>query len=145
MDKTAHNGSGISIMGKQDDARLLRQATIVSGMMLDLARGFHGDYRKKHVGAVWEELLVAFVLWQTDTAKKPMSALGIANYLGIPRSNVNRAILALIDQGLICKVRRRYARDPGFIAARPLSENFRAIRLTVIRAGRALQEVFPEA
>lgn len=132
-------------MRKEDDFdRLLQQATIVSAMMLALARGFHGDYHNnKHVGAVWEELLVAFVLWSTDTTRHPMTVLGIAKALGIPRSNVNRAIDALVVAGLAYKVRRRYARDVRFIEARPTSEHFRAIRKTVMRAGRQLQAIFP--
>src|SRR4029077_240027 len=129
-------------MGRDDEARLLQQATIVSTMMIAVARGFHGDYRRKHVGAVWEELLVAFVLWKTDTILKPMTVLGIANYLGIPRTNVNRAVLALIDQGLVCRVQRRYGRNVGFISARPNSRFFRDIRVAVIRAGRELEDAF---
>lgn len=131
-------------MSKDDEAKLLLQAAIVSNMMLALARGFHGDYRRKHVGAVWEELLVAFVLWQSDTVTKPMTVLGVANYLGIPRSNVNRAVAALVAGGLVRKVKRRYGRDVEFIAARPTSEHFRDIRKTVIKAGRRLQAIFPD-
>lgn len=125
-----------------NEKKLLQQATIVATMMLALARGFHGDYRKKHVGRVWEELLVAFVLWEADTMAKPLTILGIANYLGIPRSNVNRAIIALIEQGLVCKVHRRYGRNVDYISLRPNSRFFREIREAVIKAGRELDHLF---
>jgi DNA-binding MarR family transcriptional regulator len=127
-----------------DEKKLLLQASIVATMMLALARGFHGDYRNKHVGRVWEELLVCFVLWKTDTALEPMTALGISRYLGIPRSNVSRAIDALIDGGLVRKVHRRYGRDTDFISARPNSRFFREIREAIVTAGSQLQDVFRE-
>lgn len=130
-------------MGHQQEiARLVAQAVIVSTMMLAVSRGFHGDYRRKHVGAVWEELLVAFVLWHTDTMLKPMTVLSIAKFLGIPRSNVHRALDALVVSGLVCKVGRRYGRDLDFIAVRPNSRFFRDIRAAVMKAGRELESVF---
>ena len=132
-------------MSKQDELRLLQQATIVSTMMLALARGFQGDYRRKHVGAVWEELLVAFVLWQADTVAQPMTVAEISRYLGIPRSNVARAMGALIEQGLACRVKRRYGRNVAFISVRPTSRFFREIREAVIKAGTELQTVFRNA
>lgn len=132
-------------MSKEDEFRLLQQATIVSTMMLAVTRAMQGEYRRKHVGARWEELLVAFVLWQADTTLKPMTIADIAKSLGIPRSNVSRAILELVDQGLICRIERRYGRDVGFISGRPNSRHFRDIREAIIRAGSDLQVVFKNA
>lgn len=129
-------------MSKKDEAKLLQQATIVSAMMIALARGFHGDYRRKHVGAVWEELLVAFMLWKSDTMKQPMTIMGISNDLGIPRTNVSRAVAALLAQGLVCKINRRYGRNVGFISVRPNSRFFREIREAVMKAGRELEVLY---
>ena len=124
------------------ERQLLLQATIVSTMMLAVARGFHGDYRRKHVGAVWEELMVSFVLWAEDTTQNPLTILGIAKILGIPTTNVSRAVAILVGQGLVCKIKRGYGRDVSFISARPNSRFFIEIRQAVMTAGAELQEVF---
>lgn len=131
-------------MTDKEVERLLQQATIVSTMMLALSRGFHGDYNNKHVGAVWEELLCAFVLWHRDTVSHPMTISQIAKLLGIPPSNAKRAIKALCAAGLVCTVKRRYARDVRFIRDRPHSPFFVEIRLAVLTAGRELQILFPD-
>jgi DNA-binding MarR family transcriptional regulator len=126
------------------EQKLVQQAAIVSTMMLAVARAMHGDYRRKHVGAVWEELLTAFVLWQADTVTDPMSVAEIAKVLGIPRSNVKRALDALIDDnhGLARKTGQRYCRNVDFVSVRPNSRHFTDIRVSVIRAGRELERVF---
>lgn len=129
-------------MSETESERLVQQAMIVATMMLAVSRAMHADYRHKHVGAVWEGLLTAFVLWHVDTVAAPKTILGIAKFLGIPRSNVKRACEELVAAGLACKIKRRYARDVRFILARPGSPFFVDIRVAVMTAGRELERVF---
>lgn len=129
-------------MSHHEIAKILQQAVIVSTMMLAVSKAMHGDYRRKHVGAVWEELLCAFVLWHVDTVTKPQTASGVAKFLGIPRSNAKRSLDALVAGGLARKVGRGYGRNVDFIAVRPNSRFFGEIRAAVMKAGRELERVF---
>jgi hypothetical protein len=130
-------------MSQDEIDKLVQQATIVSTMMLALSRAFHGDYQRKHPGAAWEEYLVAFALWHTDTVANPMTIADIVKTLGnVPRSNIDRALDALLVSGLVCRSKRRYARNIGFISRRLDSPFFVDIRVAVVTAGRELETVF---
>lgn len=122
---------------------LLQQATIVSSMMLTVIQHMHGDFDHKHPGAILEQLIVAFVFWGRDTISRPLTVTEVAKILRIPRSNVDRAVDVLNQQGLIREIKRqRFGRNLNFIAVRPNSTHFVEIRMAVMAAGDALRRVF---
>ncbi|WP_139486474.1 hypothetical protein [Bradyrhizobium ivorense] len=102
----------------------------------------HRDYRRKHVGAVAEENFVAAVVVDNDDAgKPPISVSGIAQALNMPRSNVGRAVNALVDQGRIRKEGRGYVTDLDFFAERINADYFKNIQKAIITAARELQNM----
>ena len=80
-------------------------AYTMSGMLVDCVRVIHADaYSPKHIGASLEEMFVSFAVHIGTAENRPMSATKIAGFLGVPRSNVLRALAALKKKHVIYSV-----------------------------------------
>jgi hypothetical protein len=122
---------------------LVQQSVIVSTMMLTVLKNMHDDYGTKHPGAVFEELIVAFVLWREDTMLHPKSVNEIARECGIPPTNVRRIVAALCTVGILTEPsHRRYARNPDYLAARLKSVQYKNIRKAIVTAGAGLRKIY---
>lgn len=106
-------------------------------MVLTIVAAMQRVYRRKHVGASWEELLVSMVVRRNDEAGKP--PLSIADIEKIPRSNVQRAVRALIREGVTSRVGRDYRANPDFFAARVDAAYMTKVREAIITAARELE------
>jgi|SRR6187402_1595333 len=124
---------------------LIQQSVIVSTMMLTVIKNMHEDYgdKNKHPGAVYEQLIVAFVLWREDSMLNPKPVNEIAKETGIPPTNVRRAVRTLCNVGILAEPRhRRYARNTDYIAARLKSRQYKNIRKAIVTAGLALGKIY---
>jgi DNA-binding transcriptional ArsR family regulator len=106
----------------RDDAALLRrhhQAAILSRMMVTIIAALHSTYRRKNVGAVFSELMVAFAIRiNDDDGKPPLQINTIAKIVKMPRSNVRRALEVLVEVGMAKKQDDGYVGDLEFLKAR---------------------------
>jgi len=98
-------------------------------------------YARKHVGAVFEELLVAMMIRMSDEiGAPPRTASDISKYLGLPRSNVRRCLDALISEGVIRKVSEHgHSGELDWLASRIDAEYFLKIRDAIITAADELK------
>jgi hypothetical protein len=84
-------------------------AHAVGSMLVDCMRVIHADaYSPKHIGASLEEMLVSFAVHIGTAEDRPMSATKIAGFLGVPRTNVLRALAALKKKDIIYGVGNVY-------------------------------------
>ncbi|MHC2534248.1 helix-turn-helix domain-containing protein [Bradyrhizobium diazoefficiens] len=144
---TAHAGiAGNDVMAVKKISPALakrrKQSAIVSRMMITIVKQLQRDYRRKHIGQSFEELLVAMkVRAHEDAGKPPITISDVAKFLNMPRSNARRALEAVIHhQGIIRKDGRGFITDPAYHAARIDAENFAAIRQAIITAADELRE-----
>lgn len=123
-------------------ARRHRQSAIVARMMLTIVALFHRDYSRKHIGAVFEELLVAMAVRDHDEHGDgvPISVNGIAKKLGVPRSNVIRAVARLIHHGVIERSEKGCRGRLDYLQARIDAEYFTGIVRAVIEAADELKQ-----
>lgn len=98
-------------------------------------------YERKHLGAVFEELLVALAIRVNDDfGAPPITASDIARHLGVPRSNVRRCLDLLIDEGVIRKEGEHgYRGELDWLAARIDAGYFRKIHDAIIIAADQLK------
>jgi DNA-binding IclR family transcriptional regulator len=98
-------------------------------------------YPRKHLGAVFEELLVAMMIRMSDDlGASPRTASDISRYLGLPRSNVRRCLDALISEGVVRKVNENgHTGELDWLASRLDAEYFLRIRDAIITAADALK------
>jgi predicted ArsR family transcriptional regulator len=98
-------------------------------------------YPRKHLGAVFEELLVAMMIRMSDElGAPPRTASDISRYLGLPRSNVRRCLDALISEGVVREVNENgHAGELDWLASRVDAEYFLKIRDAIITAADALK------
>src|ERR1043165_6142411 len=86
-------------------AKRCKQSAIVGRLLVAGFVAMRSGYARKHLGAVFEELLVAMMIRMSDDlGAPPRTASDISRYLGLPRSNVRRCLEALISEGVIRKV-----------------------------------------
>jgi DNA-binding MarR family transcriptional regulator len=82
-------------------------------MMLAILKAAHEGRQEKHIGQILERMLVSLVIIDSADQGAPATATEIANRLGIPRSNVRRAIDALVATGRVQKIGLMRARRAG--------------------------------
>jgi len=104
-------------------------------------------YPRKHLGAVFEELLVAMMIRVSDDlGALPRTASDISKYLGLPRSNVRRCLDALISEGVVRKVDDHgYAGELDWLASRIDANYFLKIRDAIVTAADELKRLDPHA
>jgi hypothetical protein len=94
-------------------------AIAVSRLVVDLVRVVHeSDYLHRHFGAVLEEIFVGFCVHIGTIEERPMSATKISSYIGVPRTNVSRALRELVHRGAIYKVGFNYLTNLDRLAER---------------------------
>jgi hypothetical protein len=96
-------------MNSKQETLELRFAYTVSRMLVECVRVIHTDaYLPKHLGASLEEMFVCFAVHIGTAEDRPMSATKIAGFLGVPRTNVLRALAALKRKNVVYNVGNVY-------------------------------------
>jgi hypothetical protein len=126
------------------DARLEKrhkQSAIVGRLLVTCFVAMRSGYPRKHLGAVFEELLVAMMIRVSDDlGAPPRTASDISKYLGFPRSNVRRCLNALIGEDVIRKEGEHgYRGKSDWLASRIDAEYFLTIRDAIITAADELK------
>ena len=126
------------------DAALVKrhkQSAIVGRLLVACFVAMRSGYPRKHLGAVFEELLVAMMIRMSeDLGAPPRTASDISRYLGLPRSNVRRCLDALIGEGVIRKEGEHgYRGELDWLASRIDAEYFLTIRDAIVTAADQLK------
>ena len=118
-----------------------KQSAIISRLTVACFVAMRSGYDRKHLSAVFEELLVGLVIRvNDDLGAPPITASDIARHLGVPRSNVRRCLDLLIGEGVIRKEGQYgYRGELDWLAARIDAEYFLKIRDAIIAAADQLQ------
>jgi PAS domain S-box-containing protein len=104
-----------------------QQAAMVYRMIIANWTAIHRDYApKKHVCAAFQEMFVAMMIRVNEAdGQKPISISALAKRLDMSRSNVRRAISALIShKGVVRKSGEGYIGDPDYVAARADADDY---------------------
>jgi hypothetical protein len=111
-------------------------------MLLSCVRVIHTDaYSSRHMGASLEEMFVCFAVHIGTAEDRPMSASKIAGFLGIPRTNVLRAVAGLKKRKIIYQIGNVYLTNVERLAERITSSlRERQIR-TIARANADLSKL----
>jgi len=124
-----------------------KQSAIVGRLLVACFVAMRSGYPRKHLGAVFEELLVAMMIRVSDDlGALPRTASDISKYLGLPRSNVRRCLDALISEGVVRKVDDHgYAGELDWLASRIDANYFLKIRDAIVTAADELKRLDPPA
>jgi hypothetical protein len=129
---------------KNSDAALAKrhkQSAIIGRLTVSCFVAMRSGYARKHLGAVFEELLVALAIRiADDLGTPPLTASHLSKHLGLPRSNVRRCLEALIGEGVIRKQGEHgYTGELDWLASRIDAEYFLTIRDAIINAADELK------
>ena len=122
-------------------ARRHKESAIVGRLTVACFVAMRSGYARKHLGAVFEELLVALAIRVADDlGAPPLTASDLSRHLGLPRSNVRRCLDALINEGVIRKDGEYgYRGALDWLAARIDAPYFLRIRDAIITAADELK------
>ena len=122
-------------------AKRHKQSAIVGRLLVECFVAMRSGYARKHVGAVFEELLVAMMIRMSDeVGAPPRTASNISRSLGLPRSNVRRCLDSLISEGVIRKEGEHgYRGELDWLASRIDADYFLKIRGAIITAADELK------
>ena len=122
-------------------AKRHKQSAIVGRLFVASFVAMRSGYPRKHLGAVFEELLVAMMIRMSDDlGAPPRTASDISRYLGLPRSNVRRCLVSLIREGVVRKVNEHgHKGELDWLASRIDAEYFLKIRDAIITAANELK------
>lgn len=122
-------------------AKRRKQSAIVGRLLVACFVAMRSGYARKHLGAVFEEVLVAMMIRMSDDlGAPPRTASDISKYLGLPRSNVRRCLDELISEGVIRKVNEHgHSGELDWLASRIDAEYFLKIRDAIITAADELK------
>jgi hypothetical protein len=123
--------------------RRRKQSAIVGRLFVTCFVAMRSGYPRKHLGAVFEELLVAMMIRVSDDlGAPPRTASDISRDLGIPRSNVRRCLDVLISEGVVRKVNEHgHKGELDWLASRIEAEYFLKIRDAIVAAADELKEL----
>ena len=118
-----------------------KQSAIVGRLFVACFVAMRSGYPRKHLGAVFEELLVAMMIRVSDDlGAPPRTASDISKYLGLPRTNVRRCLDVLISEGVVRKVDDHgYGGELDWLASRIDAEYFLRIRDAIVTAADELK------
>ncbi|WP_245453657.1 helix-turn-helix domain-containing protein [Bradyrhizobium sp. AC87j1] len=118
-----------------------KQSAIVGRLLVTCFVAMRSGYPRKHLGAVFEELLVAMMIRVSDElGAPPRTASDVSKYLGLPRSNVRRCLNVLISEGVVRKVNEHgHTGELDWLASRIDAEYFVKIRGAIIAAADELK------
>ncbi|CCE11142.1 hypothetical protein BRAS3843_640010 [Bradyrhizobium sp. STM 3843] len=121
-------------------AKRHRQSAIIARLTVASFVAMRSGYPRKHIGAVFEELLVALAIRiADDLGAVPSTASGLSKRLGLPRSNVRRCLDALISEGVIRKEEDGYRGELDWLVSRVDADYFLKIRDAIITAADELK------
>jgi len=125
-----------------------KQSAVVARLTVACFVAMRSGYPRKHLGAVFEELLVALAIRiNDDMGARALTASDISRYFGLPRSNVRRCLDVLIGEGVVRKEGERgYRGELDWLASRIDAEYFVRIRDAIITAAdelKALDTITP--
>ena len=131
-------------ISRNSDAALAKrhkQSAIIGRLLVACFVAMRSGYPRKHLGAVFEEVLIAMMIRMSDElGAPPRTASDISRYLGLPRSNVRRCLDALISEGVVRKVNENgHTGELDWLASRVDAEYFLKIRDAIISAADALK------
>src|SRR5215469_4593837 len=118
-----------------------KQSAIVGRLTVSCFVAMRSGYPRKHLGAVFEELLVGLAIRiADDRGTPPLSASHLSKHLGLPRTNVRRCLDALIGEGVIRKEGEHgYRGELDWLASRIDAEYFLKIQNAIITAAGELK------
>jgi hypothetical protein len=118
-----------------------KQSAIIGLLTVTCFMTLRSGYPRKHIGAVFEEILVGLAIRIADDLGAPaLTATVISKVLGLPRSNVRRCLDALICEGVIHKEGEHgYRGELDWLAARIDAEYILKIRDAIITAAEHLK------
>lgn len=122
-------------------AKRHKQSAIVGRLTVTCFVAMRSGYARKHLGAVFEELLVGLAIRiADDLGAPPLNASQLSKHLGLPRSNVRRCLDALIGEGVIRKDGEHgYRGELDWLASRIDADYFEKIRNAIVTAADELK------
>jgi IclR-like helix-turn-helix domain-containing protein len=122
-------------------AKRHKESAIVGRLTVACFVAMRSGYARKHLGAVFEELLVGLAIRVADDlGAPPLTASDLSRHLGLPRSNVRRCLDALISEGVIRKEGEHgYRGALDWLASRIDALYFLKIREAIIAAADELR------
>lgn len=122
-------------------AKRHKQSAIIGRLTVACFVAMRSGYARKHLGAVFEELLVVLTIRIIDNlGAPPLTASDLSKHLGLPRSNVRRCLEALISEGVVRKEGEHgYRGELDWLASRIDAEYFLKIRDAIITAADELK------
>jgi len=122
-----------------------KQSAIIGRLTVACFVAMRSGYDRKHLGAVFEELLTALAIRVADDlGAPPLTASDLSRHLGLPRSNVRRCLEALIEEGVVRKENEHgYRGELDWLASRVDAAYFQTIRDAIIRAADELKALDP--
>ncbi len=119
-------------------------AHTMGAMLVDCMRVIHADaYAPKHIGASLEEMFISFAVHIGTAEGRPMSATKIAGFLGVPRTNVLRALVALKEKDIVYSVGNVYLTNVDTLTQRITPSVMKKQMRTVARAYAELSKLEP--
>ena len=139
--KMAKMAGDISDNSDAELAKRHKQSAIVGRLTVTCFVAMRSGYARKHLGAVFEELLVGLAIRiADDLGAPPLNASQLSKHLGLPRSNVRRCLDALIGEGVIRKDGEHgYRGELDWLASRIDAEYFEKIRNAIVTAAEELK------
>jgi IclR helix-turn-helix domain len=122
-------------------AKRQKQSAVVGRLLVACFVAMRSGYPRKHLGAVFEELLIAMMIRVSDDlGAPPRTAPDISKYLGLPRSNVRRCLDVLISEGVVRKVNEHgHTGELDWLTSRSDAEYFVRIHDAIIAAADELK------
>jgi hypothetical protein len=122
-------------------ARRHKQSAIIGRLTVAGFVAMRSGYSRKHIGAVFEEILVSLAIRVADDLGAPsLTVSELSKHLGLPRSNVRRCLDALISEGVIRKEGEYgYRGELDWLASRVDADYFLKIRDAIIAAADQLK------
>lgn len=122
-------------------AKRQKQSAVVGRLLVACFVAMRSGYPRKHLGAVFEELLTAMMIRVSDDlGAPPRTASDISKYLGLPRSNVRRCLDVLVSEGVVRRVNEHgHTGELDWLASRIDAEYFVRIHDAIITAADELK------
>ena len=118
-----------------------KQSAIIARLTVACFMALRSGYARKHLGAVFEEVLVGLAIRiNDDLGARPLTASDISRILGLPRSNVRRCLDALAGEGVLRReAEGGYRGQLDWLASRIDAEYFLKIRDAIVIAADELK------
>lgn len=122
-----------------------RASVIVSKLMLICSAALVEGYVRKddHIAGLYPEILVAMAIRVNDSKRgcKPMSILAIAKATRMPRTNVRRFLVLLVENQVVAKSGNGYVGHDGFLRDRINARYFKRMKFAICAAADALRKI----